>query len=128
MNDNRVMNELRHYRQSFNRRDFFTNVGSGLAAIALTEMLAKDGYAAGADPMAPKKPTAPVRAKNIIWCFMDGAPSSMDTFDYKPLLNKLSWQPVPPSFNLEGKGVDKLALSGQPEGPNEGLFPMIRPF
>ena len=53
--------------------------------------------AAGRDPMAPKAPTAPVRAKNIIWCFMDGAPSSMDTFDPKPLLDKLAWQPVPPS-------------------------------
>src|ERR1700688_1154936 len=120
MND--MMNKLRHHWNVSSRREFFTKAGSGLAAIALANMLAEDGYAAGRDPLAPKAPTAPVRAKNIIWCFMEGAPSSIDTFDYKPLLEKLAWQPVPASFRPEG------IRGSQGAKPTDGLMPAIRPF
>jgi hypothetical protein len=52
MND-MMMNKLRHHWNVSNRREFFTRAGSGLAAIALANMLAEDGYAAGSDPLAP---------------------------------------------------------------------------
>jgi hypothetical protein len=121
MND-MMMNKLRHHWNVSSRREFFTRAGSGLAAIALANMLAEDGYAAGSDPLAPKAPSAPVRAKNVIWCFMEGAPSSIDTVDYKPLLEKLAGQPVPDSFGTKGM------VGGQGAKPTDGIMPAIRPF
>ena len=53
------------------------------------------------DPLAPKKPHVTPRAKSIIWCFMEGAPSHVDLFDPKPALVKYAGQPVPPSYHPE---------------------------
>jgi hypothetical protein len=98
-----MLDKLKHHWNVTNRRQFFTQAGSGLAAIALAAMLDQDGYAAtGAiDPLAPKKPHIPPRAKSVIWCFMEGAPSHVDLFDPKPALVKYAGQPVPPSYHPE---------------------------
>src|SRR5205085_2705643 len=72
-----------------------------------------------------KKPLMPAnkpRAKNIIWCFMEGGPSQVDLFDPKPMLEKLALQPVPPSFKPE------TLLTAQGAKPSDGLFPARRPF
>ena len=53
------------------------------------------------DPLAPKKPHVTPRAKSVIWCFMEGAPSHVDLFDPKPALMKYAGQPVPPSYHPE---------------------------
>jgi uncharacterized protein DUF1501 len=50
------------------------------------------------NPLAPKKPHLATKAKSVIFLFMAGGPSQMDTFDPKPLLNKLEGQPLPSSF------------------------------
>src|SRR6202167_6321671 len=114
----------KHHWQVSNRREFFTQAGSGLAGIALAAMLAEDGYAAttATDPLAPKPPHVPPKAKNIIWCFMEGGPSQVDLFDPKPLLEKLALQPVPPSFHPE------TLLTAQGAKPSDGLFPARRAF
>ena len=118
-----MLNKLRHHWNVASRRDFFTRAGSGLAGIALAAMLAEDAKATAADPLAPKPPTVnPVRAKNIIWCFMEGGPSQVDLFDPKPLLEKLALQPVPPSFHPE------TLLTAQGAKPSDGLFPARRAF
>src|SRR5215813_7830993 len=97
-----MMNKLKHHWNVGSRREFFTQAGSGLAGIALAAMLAEDGYAATTgDPLAPKKPHIVPRAKNVIWCFMEGGPSQVDLFDPKPLLDKMALQPVPASFKPE---------------------------
>src|SRR5690349_6653653 len=111
-----------HYWGVSSRRDFFTRAGSGLAGIALADLLAEDGYAAAVDPLAPKPPQIAPRAKNVIWCFMEGGPSQVDLFDPKPMLEKFALQPVPPSFHPE-----KL-LTAQGAKPSDGLFPTRRPF
>src|SRR4051794_40738751 len=83
------------------RRDFFTRVGSGLASVALAQMLHEDGLLAAAtpvDPMAAKKPHHPPTAKSIIWLFMEGGPSHIDLFDPKPKLQELAGQPLPESM------------------------------
>jgi hypothetical protein len=82
---------LRHHWNVTNRRDFFTRAGSGLASIALGSMLAEG---------APReqKPHFPVKAKSVIWLFMEGGPSHLDLFDPKPALKKLAGQPMPASF------------------------------
>lgn len=70
------------------------------------------------DPLAPKEPHFPAKAKTVIWLHMDGAPSTLDLFDYKPDLVKLAGQDVPTSF-LKGiktstqGGVGKLFASNR---------------
>src|SRR5881275_2876972 len=88
-------------RRIMNRRDFFTRAGSGLAGVALAQMLHEDGLLAAtvsADPLAPKQPHYPAKAKSIIWLFMEGGPSHVDLFDPKPKLVELAGQPIPESM------------------------------
>lgn len=83
-------------------------MGAGFGAVALTalrqwEARAAGGLAAGSvmDPMRPYAARAPhfaPRAKSVIFLFMVGGPSQVDTFDYKPLLQKLDGKPVPDSI------------------------------
>ena len=85
------------------RRHFFRDCGVGLGAAALSTLLARDGTAAEnpaarRDPLAPKKPHFPAKAKAVIFMFMAGAPSQLELFDPKPELNKLHGQRVPESF------------------------------
>src|SRR3989475_8016509 len=113
-----------HYRQANTRREFFTRTGSGLAGIALAQMLQEDGLlaATGAviDPMAPKKPHHPPTAKSIIWLFMEGGPSHVDLFDPKPKLQELAGQPLPESMRPKF-----TAMSGTAKN---GLMPSKRTF
>src|SRR5215469_6290633 len=82
------------------RRKFLQKSGLGLGWLAASEMLHRDAIAAEAapNPLAPKKPNFPGTAKSVISLFMQGGPSHMDTFDPKPLLNKLNGQHPPASF------------------------------
>ena len=50
------------------------------------------------DPLAPRPSPQPARAKRVIFIFSNGGVSHMDTFDYKPLLQKLNGQAVPASI------------------------------
>jgi hypothetical protein len=116
------LGKLKHHWNVRTRREFFAQAGSGLASIALAAMLAEDGSAATTDPLAPKPPHVTQRAKNIIWCFMEGGPSQVDLFDPKPLLEKLAFEPVPPSFHPE------QLLTAQGAKPSDGLLPARRTF
>jgi len=89
---------LLHRWNVSSRREFFTRAGSGLAAIALSSMLAEDAAAATADPLAIKAPHYTPTAKSVIFLFMEGGPSHVDLFDYKPMLAKLDGQPIPDSI------------------------------
>jgi len=95
------------------RREFLTTTASGLGAIALGSMLTDDGLigphtavaatagatdAASADPLLPKPPHFPARAKSCIFLYMAGAPSQLDLFDPKPKLNELNGQKLPESM------------------------------
>ena len=108
-----------HYRRAATRRDFFTRVGSGLAGIALAQMLHEDGLLAATapaiDPMAPKKVHHPATAKSIIWLFMEGGPSHVDLFDPKPKLQELAGQPIPDSM--------KPKFTAMPGTSKNGLMP-----
>jgi hypothetical protein len=79
-----------------NRRDFLTDAFGGFGALALASLFADD--ARGSDPLAPKKPHFAPKAKSVIFLFMAGGPSHLDTFDPKPLLNKLHGKPRPAEF------------------------------
>src|SRR5437870_5634847 len=86
------------------RRWFFEQCGIGLGAMALGNLLAQSGHAANAtpdDPLAPKKPHFPGKAKNVIFLFMAGAPSHLELFDYKPELAKWNGK-LPPAELIKG--------------------------
>ncbi len=88
----------------FTRRQFLRRSGGGFGLLALADLLARDavaldgGQAPAANPLAPKPPHFPARAKRCIFLFMVGGPSHIDMFDPKPALNALDGQPLPPSF------------------------------
>ena len=72
------------------RRDFLSTAGSGFGLLALAGLLA-DQKLLGADavnPLAAKPPHFAAKAKSVIWLFMNGGPSQVDTWDYKPELEK----------------------------------------
>jgi hypothetical protein len=87
---------LREYRaaisQQMTRRDALSKIGAGMGSIGLAGMMGQ-GSLSGAtgsspNPLAPKEPHFPAKAKRIIQLFMPGGPSQVDTFDYKPMLAK----------------------------------------
>ena len=82
------------------RRWFFEQCGVGLGSMALANLLAEAGLAdtPRTDPLAPKKPPLPAKAKNVIFLFMAGAPSHLELFDYKPQLAKFNGTLPPPEL------------------------------
>lgn len=60
----------------------------GFGAVALEALAAERSSAARLDPLAPKLPHFMPKAKNVVFLYMDGGPSQVDTFDYKPQLGK----------------------------------------
>ena len=83
------------------RRDFLRRAGGGFGAVALAWMLAQEGRADGEtpdNPLAPRPPHFPPRAQRVIYLFMHGGPSHLETFDPKPDLQRLWGQPLPSSF------------------------------
>ena len=100
------MEKRPHILPISSRRDFLRRAGSGLGAMALGYLLEQDGFlppalAAAArpgNPLAPKKPHHTPTARSVIWLFMEGGPSHLDLFDFKPTLEKLAGQPMPASF------------------------------
>jgi hypothetical protein len=113
------------------RRDFMKNAGLGLGGMALSGFIPGYGFFSAAsaaelvDPMAPKAPHFPAKVKTVIWLHMDGAPSTLDLFDYKPELKKLAGKPIPESF-LKGiktstqGGITKLFWSDKREWKQQG--------
>jgi hypothetical protein len=80
------------------RRAFLRDSFCGIGSVALASMLHEE-QASAADPLAPKPPHLPgAKAKAVVFLYMAGGPSHLDTFDPKPLLNKLNGQPRPKEF------------------------------
>src|SRR5262245_23124014 len=101
------------------RREFVWEMGGGLAGSALTALLAADGVAprpAGAaasaadatNPLAPRPPHFPMKAKSVIFFMMNGAPSHVDTFDYKPELEKHAGRSLPADKTFINSGGRKI--------------------
>ncbi len=85
------------YARHLNRRELLSRAGGGLGMLALSQLLS-DHALLGADsatnPLAPHAGHFPAKAKSVIWLFMEGAPSSVDTFDPKPELTKRDGQTI----------------------------------
>ena len=76
----------------FTRRDLLRFTGSGLGMVGLSQLLASQS---GESPLASKPPHFPAKAKHVIHLFLNGAPSQVDSFDYKPELTKQHGKPYP---------------------------------
>ncbi len=111
------------------RRELVWEMGQGFAGLALTALLAGDGFfarraeargaaKAAGSPLAPRPQHFPMKAKSCIFLTMNGAPSHIDTFDYKPSLAKYAGQELPPSFQFTNSGGRKKGY----------LTPAFRPF
>jgi hypothetical protein len=90
-----------HARITRNRREFLCEACCGFGSLAFAQMLMReDARAATLNPLAPKMPDMPekAKAKSVIFLFMAGGPSHIETFDPKPLLNQLSGQKRPSEF------------------------------
>src|SRR5258708_14198751 len=72
------------------RRDLLYRAGNGFGAVALSGLL----NAAATNSLAPKSPPSPAKAKSVIYLFMHGGASHVDTFDPKPELTRRSGQPL----------------------------------
>jgi len=110
-------------KMNHSRRDMMFKLGYGATGVMLASALPGGGFMAAEaatllDPLAPKQPHFLAKAKTVIWLHMDGAPSTLDLFDYKPELVRLAGQEVPASF-LQGiktstqGGVGKLFASNR---------------
>jgi hypothetical protein len=86
------------------RREFLWETGCGFGAAALTSLLTSDGFLPraaaaslphGSNPLASRSPRLPAKAKSVIFLFMYGGPSHIDTFDYKPVM-----------VGMDGKTID----------------------
>jgi hypothetical protein len=85
------------------RRHFFGQCAVGIGSMALASLLNDGKVVAGqapqlVNPLAPRKPHFPARAKSVIYLFMAGGPSQLEMFDYKPKLQQLHGQPIPDSY------------------------------
>jgi Protein of unknown function (DUF1501) len=85
------------------RREFLWEAGGGFTGLALSWLLSRDGVLASppgpagrpGNPLAQRPPHFAPKARNVIFLFMYGGPSHIDTFDYKPKLYGLDGQTVP---------------------------------
>src|SRR3954466_14044606 len=80
--------------QSFSRRELLRTTAAGFGSLALAALLGEESRA-GENPLAPRAPHFPAKARRVIFLFMHGGPSHFDTFDYKPLLIRDDGKPLP---------------------------------
>lgn len=91
------------HAEHISRRWFLRECGIGLAGMAATSLAMNDGFAAPqpANPLAPRAPHFPPKAKRVIYMFNAGAPSHLELYDPKPELTKRNGQ-LPPAELLQG--------------------------
>ena len=127
----------RHRAAGVTRRDALAAAGNGFGLLALGALggaLGASAADARVSPLAPKPPHFKPRAKRVIFLFMHGGPSQVDTFDPKPLLNKHHGKPFPgakPRVQFAATGnLLKSPWAFQPGGecgtPVSDLFPKVR--
>lgn len=102
-----AFNDIPHFNANpcfARRRDFLRRTGQGIGMLALANLLQENEVKAAPDlalnPLAPRQGNFPSKAKSVIWLFMNGGQSQVDTWDYKPALEKHDGQ--------ELKGFDKF--------------------
>jgi len=97
-----------HVQPAGSRRQFLATAGAGFGAVALQALLADT---LSGDSALIRRTHHPAKATSVIFLFMEGGPSQMDTFDRKPLLNELAGKPLPESF------VEPITAMGEKGSP-----------
>ncbi|WP_417377703.1 DUF1501 domain-containing protein [Gimesia sp.] len=108
------MFSMPHFQIPQNRREFLETSGHGFGALALASLLSQAEGSSESRRSVTNTGQVPhhqPRAKNIIFLFMEGGPSQIDTFDPKPLLNKLAGKSLPDSFG------EILTAAGESRSP-----------
>lgn len=92
--------ELLEHSLGFNRRKFLSRMSIGLGSAALGSLLIPDLFSGNSSEEAIMQgiPHFAPKAKRVIYLFQNGAPSQLETFDYKPMLNKMMGQNLPESI------------------------------
>ena len=123
------------------RRQMLVQSANGFGALALSALMADRAFGEvlkpandiPGDPLSPRLPHHAPRAKNVIFLFMDGGPSQVDTFDPKPRLDREYGQPIkmkvePTQFNNVGtvlRSPWRFRRYGQSGLPVSDLFPHV---
>jgi hypothetical protein len=132
------MSSCRNYHAApLTRRQMLRQCATGFGALAMSALAAQYAPAAvqtaPSNPLAPRLPHFPPRVRNVIFLYMDGGVSAMDSFDPKPLLTREHGQPFkmkmePTQFNNNGSTLGtpwKFANHGESGLPISSLFPHI---
>ncbi|VTS04965.1 DUF1501 domain-containing protein [Tuwongella immobilis] len=102
-------------RSMMHRRQFLADMGHGFTGLALGAMLARDGIlrASDAPAWAPPdgKPHFPAKAKSVVWLFMNGGVSHMESFDPKPELTKYAGKSIAETPYKDAQNPEKLKLA-----------------
>ena len=105
------------------RRAMLWKAYNGLGGVALSSLLAQDiARAAAFNPLTPKPQHFPAKAKNCIFLYMSGGVSQMDTFDFKPELNKLAGKPLPTKIPGVHGQLEQFLKQQNP------VLPIVFPF
>ena len=121
MTIHRIESGLHRHCQG-SRREFLWQIGAGFGGLALTGLLDRDGFFTkhgyadvprhATNPLAQRAPHIAAKAKHVIFLFMYGGPPSMDTWDYKPELQKRSGQTI--NIETRRRKVTQGKLLGSP--------------
>jgi hypothetical protein len=114
------MDPVTQHNALLTRRHFFGRSSAGIGTAALASLL---GGGAVAAPGASGLPHFAPRAKRVIYLFMNGAPTHVDLFDYKPKLKELHGKPVPQEY-VGGKRFS--TMTGNPKG--KLMLSPVEPF
>jgi Protein of unknown function (DUF1501) len=111
--------ELLEHSLGFNRRKFLSRMSIGLGSAALGSLLIPDLFSSSSPEEAILQglPHFAPKAKRVIYLFQNGAPSQLETFDYKPLLNKMVGQNLPESIR-NGQRLTGMTA-------NQTTFPLV---
>src|SRR3954462_3952 len=123
----------------FTRRDFLSRCGMGLGSLGFAALMGETGLLStearatdSINPLAPRRPQFPAKAKRVIHFFLNGGPSHVDPFDPKPALDKYAGKPLPiPNLQTERKtgaafpSPFKFRASGKSGIEVSELFPRV---
>ena len=110
--------EFLDHRFHLTRRHFLGKVSLGLGSVALGSLLIPDLFSKSEGPsQALGLPHFAPKAKRVIYLFQNGAPSQLESFDYKPMLNKMAGEELPASIRMGQR------LTGMTSG--QAKFPLV---
>ncbi|MBC9934440.1 DUF1501 domain-containing protein [Chitinophaga qingshengii] len=115
-----MKNEFLEHHLNMNRRKFLSRLSLGIGSVALGSLLIPDLFGKSGTHEAPFIPGMPhfaPKAKRIIYLFQNGAPSQLESFDYKPKLRDMMGQELPPSIRMGQR------LTGMTAG--QSSFPLV---